>query len=114
MQNVRELASANEAHHHPQWILNAWCPSDAIITLDNQSKVYVVRDNKAVEVFINKGFVEEQLTEISGEIAEGDRVVINGQHNLKADTLVEVLNSENIPALSEQQSTVDSAIVKAH
>jgi len=69
-------------------------PTDAIITLDNQSKIYLVKDNKAVEVLINKGFVQEQLTEISGELHEGDSVVINGQHNLKTDALVEILNAK--------------------
>ncbi|WP_057830430.1 efflux RND transporter periplasmic adaptor subunit [Colwellia sp. TT2012] len=69
-------------------------PTDAIITLDNQSKIYLVKDNKAVEVLINKGFVQEQLTEISGELHEGDSVVVNGQHNLKANALVEILNAK--------------------
>jgi RND family efflux transporter MFP subunit len=69
-------------------------PTDAIITLDNQSKVYLVKDNKAVEVSINKGFVQEQLTEISGELHEGDSVVVNGHHNLKANALVEILNAK--------------------
>lgn len=70
-------------------------PTDAIITLDNQSKIYLVKDNKAIEVLINKGFVEEQLTEISGELQEGDSVVVNGHHNLKANALVEILNAKN-------------------
>lgn len=69
-------------------------PSDAIITLDSISKVYVVKANKAIEVIINKGFVQEQLTEVIGDIAEGDFVVVNGHHNLKANALVEVLNGE--------------------
>lgn len=70
-------------------------PSDAIITLDNQSKVFIIRDNKAVEVLVDKGFVQEQITEIAGELKEGDWVVTNGQHNLKVDSLVEVLNQQN-------------------
>lgn len=87
--------------------------SDAIITLDNNSKIYVVKDNKAIEILVNKGFVEGQLTEISGDINEGDSVVINGQHNLKANALVEVLNSkisiEEDPLINDE-----TAIVKAH
>ena len=69
-------------------------PTDAIITLDKQSKIYLVRDSKAIEVLINKGFVQEQLTEISGDLQEGDYVVVNGQHNLKANALVEILNAK--------------------
>ena len=89
-------------------------PSDAIITLDNNSKIYLVRDNKAVEVQINKGFVEGQLTEISGEIKEGDSVVVNGQHNLKANALVEVLNSEISTDADDSSLNNETTIVKAH
>lgn len=77
-------------------------PSDAIITLDNISKIYLVRDNRAIEIAVNKGFVEDKLTEISGDIIVGDLVVTNGQHNLKADALVEVLNLKEV--VSETRS----------
>lgn len=89
--------------------------SDAIITMDNNSKIYLVKDNKAIEVQISKGFIEGQLTEITGDIKEGDAVVVNGQHNLKADALVEVLNN-NAPIKEEDESLVndETAIVKAH
>lgn len=88
--------------------------NDAIITLDNNSKIFIVRNNKAVEIQVSKGFVEDQLTEISGDINENDLVVINGQHNLKADALVEVLNNDLFKAdddLSEKNTTT---IVKAN
>ncbi len=88
--------------------------SDAIITLDNNSKIYLVRDNKAVEVQINKGFIEEQLTEITGDINEGDLVVVNGQHNLKSDALVEVLNRDTLIEADDSLSNNETAIVKAH
>jgi len=94
-------------------------PTDAIITLDNQSKIYLVKDNKAVEVLINKGFVQEQLTEISGELNEGDSVVINGQHNLKSDALVEILNAKTSDeslddeALGDELTETETAIAKA-
>jgi len=93
-------------------------PTDAIITLDNQSKIYLVKDNKAVEVLINKGFVQEQLTEISGEFNEGDSVVINGQHNLKTDALVEILNAKTSDetlddeALGDELTETETAIAK--
>lgn len=83
-------------------------PTDAIITLDNQSKVYLVKDNKAVEVSINKGFVQEQLTEISGELHEGDSVVVNGHHNLKANALVEILNAKT----SDDDRLIDEEITE--
>ena len=95
-------------------------PTDAIITLDNQSKIYVVKNNKAVEVFISKGFVQEQLTEISGELKEGDRVVVNGHHNLKANALVEILNvkpsdedSLNKDSLDEERTDSELEIATA-
>jgi RND family efflux transporter MFP subunit len=88
-------------------------PSDAIITLDNQSKVYVVRDNKAIEVEVKKGFVEDQLTEIAGAINEGDLVVINGQHNLKADALVEVLNAESSSEELQDNAPITNSAIAA-
>jgi len=88
--------------------------SDAIITLDRNSKIYIVRDNKAIEVKVNKGFIEEQLTEISGDINEGDLVVVNGQHNLKANALVEVLNGDASLEDDDALANNETAIVKAH
>ena len=88
--------------------------SDAIITLDNHSKVFLVRDNKAVEVKVSKGFIEDQLTEIIGDINEGDLVVVNGQHNLKADILVEILNKDTSIESEDSSLNNETAIVKAH
>lgn len=88
-------------------------PTDAIITLDNISKVYLVKENKAVEVLINKGFVQEQLTEISGELQEGDSVVVNGHHNLKANALVEILNTQAFDDDDTiEEELTDTAIAK--
>ncbi len=87
-------------------------PSDAIITMDKQSKIYLVRDNKAIEVAVAKGFVQDHQTEITGEIKAGDVVVVSGQHNLKSDVLVEVINQPTEQQNADQQSI--SAIVKAH
>ena len=83
-------------------------PTDAILTLDNESKIFLVKDNKAIEVLINKGFVQEQLTEISGELAEGDTVVVNGHHNLKDNALVEILNTQS----SEENNLIDDALTQ--
>ena len=91
-------------------------PTDAIITLDNQSKIFLVKDSKAIEVLINKGFVQEQLTEISGELAEGDTVVVNGHHNLKANALVEILNAQATDEdnlIENGLTDTDTAIAKA-
>jgi len=84
--------------------------SDAIITLDNQSKIYLIKNKKAVEVDIVKGYVQEQLTEIIGDIDEGDLVVVNGQHNLKADSIVEVLNKEMTTELDDNLPEEDNLL----
>jgi membrane fusion protein (multidrug efflux system) len=94
-------------------------PSDAILTLDNQSKIYLIKESKAIEVTIKKGFVEEQLTEIIGKINEGDKVVVSGHHNLKANALVEilnveVLNTEQMGSEEESSSKEALAIAKAN
>jgi len=88
--------------------------SDAIITLDNNSKIFVIRNNKAVEIQVRKGFIEEQLTEITGDINENDWVVINGQHNLKADALVEILNRETSIETDDPITNKATALVKAN
>ncbi|KGJ93348.1 efflux RND transporter periplasmic adaptor subunit [Colwellia psychrerythraea] len=90
-------------------------PTDAIITLDNISKIYLVKENKAIEVLINKGFVQEQLTEISGELQEGDSVVVNGHHNLKENALVEILNaktSDEDSLNNDELAETETAIAK--
>jgi RND family efflux transporter MFP subunit len=83
--------------------------TDAILTLDNESKIFLVKDNKAIEVSITKGFVQEQLTEISGKLAEGDTVVVNGHHNLKDNALVEILNTQ----LSEKDNLIDDVSIQS-
>jgi len=89
-------------------------PSDAIITLDSNSKIYLVRDNKAIEVSIEKGFVQEQTTEIIGAITEGDLVVVNGHHNLKANALVEILNENKGIEVNDILQNNQTAIAKAN
>jgi len=76
--------------------------SDAIISRDGQQYIYVVENNKAREIPITLGFIEKQLTEISGDIDQGAEIIVSGQHNVKSDTLVKVLNrsTESISATS--------------
>jgi len=69
--------------------------SDAIITRDGRQYVYVVDGDKAQEVEIVSGFVERQLTEISGAIEEGAHIIVSGQHNIKSDTVIKVLNDQD-------------------
>ena len=92
-----QLALTFETHHDALTV-----PSDAIITLDNNSKIFVIKENKAVEISITKGFIQESNTEIFGQLAVGDKIVVSGQHNLKADALVDILNQD------------DTSLVKAH
>ena len=92
-----QLALTFETHHDALTV-----PSDEIITLDNNCKIFVIKENKAVEISITKGFIQESNTEIFGQLAVGDKIVVSGQHNLKADALVDILNQD------------DTSLVKAH
>jgi len=85
------------ATHH-----DALCvPTDAIISRDGQQYIFIVKDNKAQEIEIETGFIQAQLTEITAAIDAGAKVVVSGQHNLKNDILVNVLNSPSVqPELS--------------
>ena len=94
---------------------------ETFIGMDINQPDEIIADFILSEVLINKGFVQEQLTEISGEFNEGDSVVINGHHNLKENALVEILNAkvsdEDIPSSEnlkhEELSETDTAIAKA-
>lgn len=68
-------------------------PQKAVISLDNQNKLFVIRDNKAVGVDVKVGYQQGNRMEISGDIKEGELIVTTGQHNLKDQATVEVLNA---------------------
>lgn len=66
----------------------------AVITLDNRSHVFVVKDNKAIQTPVNIGFRHNGLLEITDGLAEFDKVITTGQQILKHETIVEIVGQE--------------------
>jgi membrane fusion protein, multidrug efflux system len=66
----------------------------ALITQDNRSHVFVVRDNKAIQTPVKVGFSHKGLVEITSGLELADKVITTGQQILKHETLVEIVTDE--------------------
>jgi len=66
----------------------------AVITQDNRSHVFVVKDNKAIQTPVSIGFRHNGLLEITDGLLEYDKVITTGQQIIKHDTLVEIVGDE--------------------
>ena len=64
----RDISSAEQ---QPLTAVN----SDAIVTRDNATVVYAVRNDRAIEVPVKAGVRLGDLTAITGEVKAGERVV---------------------------------------
>ena len=66
----------------------------AVITQDNRSHVFVVKDNKAIQTPVNIGFRHNGFLEITDGLLEFDKVITTGQQILKHETIVEIVGQE--------------------
>ncbi|PIP78657.1 MAG: efflux transporter periplasmic adaptor subunit [Gammaproteobacteria bacterium CG22_combo_CG10-13_8_21_14_all_40_8] len=64
----------------------------AIITQDNRSHVFVVKDNKAMQTPITLGIRNNGMVEITKGVNESDKIIISGQQILKNDASIEIIN----------------------
>nr|WP_252736200.1 efflux RND transporter periplasmic adaptor subunit [Aestuariibacter sp. A3R04] len=67
-------------------------PRQALVSIDNQSNVFVVREGKALKVPVTLGFEEGDMVEITSGLTGGETVVIVGHQNLKDQSPVDVVN----------------------
>lgn len=67
-------------------------PRQALVSIDNQSNVFVVREGKALKVPVTLGFEEGDLVEITNGLTGGETVVTVGHQNLKDQSPVDVVN----------------------
>lgn len=82
----------------------------AIISLDNRSHVFVVKNNKAIQTPVTLGFKHDGLVEVLTGLQESDQVITTGQQLLKHDALVEVINQEpSLAKASSQDNAGDAA-----
>ncbi|WP_299495010.1 efflux RND transporter periplasmic adaptor subunit [uncultured Shewanella sp.] len=67
-------------------------PAQSIIDQDNQYTVYVVNGNKVQKKQVTIGYKQDNTIEIISGIKLGDNIVTHGLHNLKDQSLVEIIN----------------------
>lgn len=67
----------------------------AVITQDNRSHVFVVRDNKAIQTPIKIGFRQNGILEVIDGLLENDQVITTGQQILKHETKIEIIGQED-------------------
>lgn len=67
-------------------------PMDAVLDDNGKSIVYVVEGDMAVRREVTPGLSNGELVEISGEIAEGEKVIIKGQNYLQDKSKITVID----------------------
>ncbi|RYV01814.1 efflux RND transporter periplasmic adaptor subunit [Shewanella sp. OPT22] len=67
-------------------------PYSALINQDNSYAIYTVNEGKAQLNDVKVGYQQNGLVEITNGVNQGDEIVIRGQHNLKDQSDVEVIN----------------------
>jgi membrane fusion protein, multidrug efflux system len=68
-------------------------PRRALLQIDDQVNVFVVKDGKASKTPVTIGFQEGDYVEVLNGLKGDEKVVITGHHNLKDQANVEVVNS---------------------
>lgn len=68
-------------------------PRKALLTIDDQNSVFVVRDGKAHKLDVTTGFENGEFIEITRGLKGDETVVTVGHHNLKDAAPVEIVNS---------------------
>jgi membrane fusion protein (multidrug efflux system) len=68
-------------------------PRSAILEESGETSVFVVEDDKAVRKYVQTGYSDSGMIEITNGLNDGDRVVTVGQVGLKEDAVVAVINA---------------------
>ena len=74
----------------------------AVITQDNRSHVFVVKDNKAIQTPVKIGFKHNDIVEITEGLSENDQVITTGQQILKHETKIEIVGLEDAQVADEE------------
>ncbi|MCH1920967.1 efflux RND transporter periplasmic adaptor subunit [Shewanella sp. A3A] len=73
-------------------------PFNAIVNQDDVQTLYVVEEGKALRKEVALGYRENNRVEVISGIKVGEQIVVRGQHNLKDQSVVEVLSPLNLTA----------------
>ncbi len=69
---------------------------ETVITQDNRSHVFVVRDNKAIQTPVSIGIKHNGKVEILEGVTESDKVISTGQQILKHESKIEVVAIDDV------------------
>lgn len=67
-------------------------PKRAVMAMDNQNSVFVVKDGKVSRKAVSVGYESEQAVEVLAGLTDGEQVVTAGQASLKDDANVTVVS----------------------
>ncbi|UFJ40856.1 efflux RND transporter periplasmic adaptor subunit [Brevibacillus humidisoli] len=70
-------------------------PSEAIVTKDNKTYLYVVENNTANQVEVTTGESDGERTEITSGLTAGQQIVVKGQNTLYPGSAVTIMNQGN-------------------
>ena len=76
-------------------------PRVALLEDEGEPEVFVVRENKAVRVPVELGYVNGELAEVRSGLVEGDDVVTAGKVAIRDGSEVEVINAASPEASTE-------------
>jgi len=82
-------------------------PQKSLIVTDTGTSIFVVEDGKAKKLFVETGYEENGFVEIVSELADDAQIVVVGQHSLKPDSDVTVINLES-PTETDEETDASS------
>lgn len=86
----------------------------AVITQDNRSHVFIVKDNKAIQTPVVLGFQRNGILEITSGLSENDQVVTTGQQIIKHETIVEIVGEQvDVVKSDDDEKSSDSSPSKS-
>lgn len=71
-------------------------PRKALLSIDNTDSVFVINEGVASKIKVTTGFQNAQYVEITEGLTGSEQVVIAGHHNLKDQSPVEVIDSNDL------------------
>lgn len=79
-------------------------PENAVIKKDGKASIFIAKDNRAKKLDVETGYAQDGWVEVMTPLSPEDGVITIGQHGLKDDALLNVLNqdkSANVEHASE-------------
>ena len=84
-------------------------PRVALLENEGEPAVFVVREEKAVRVPVQLGYMNGEFAEVRAGLSEGDAVVTAGKVAIRDGSTVEVINTEPVPAAAASEPAVAQA-----